>query len=67
MVRSDTGLSFMKVGLISLPPFARAATAMLACSGVTAIPWPKETVAVVTSLQEEGRSGAALSGSSVAS
>ncbi len=44
MIRSDTGLSFMKVGLISLPPFARAATAMLACRGVTAIPWPKETV-----------------------
>ena len=42
-----------------------AATAIIACSGATLMPWPKAIVIVLSSLQCLGHSGSALSGSSV--
>ena len=37
------------VGGRRMPPFTIAAAAVIICSGVTAMPWPKEVVSVLMS------------------
>jgi len=53
------------MAVISFPPFTSAASATATCIGVTARPWPKATVIVVTSDHFFGTIGLAISGRSV--
>ena len=48
-----------------MPPLTSAPTAISACSGATATPWPKAIVMVLSSPQRDGTIGSAFSGSSV--
>src|SRR4051794_20945294 len=64
---ASSSLRLRKVGLIRMPPFTSALTAIKACRGATARPWPNAIVIVLSSPQRGGTSGMAFSGSSVTS
>ena len=52
----------INVGVISMPDPAAVAIALVKCTGVTDIPWPKEMVMTSARPQRDGSNGAPNSG-----